>query len=305
MTAAAATKGKAPAPDPRAKKLAGKTLRSKEVRWDKRFAWLSALIVLAGASSVWWLSATRIDAPPHGTGPQGDTYIGYGLGILTVVLYALVGLYSWRHKRRLQKRLQTRTWMEIHLAFGTVSGITAILHSGPRFFGAAPFHSAFLVAWLALVITGIVGKLLSTFIPPRLTLIEDEALLVEDISDRQSAMRKEIEDLLQANPDAKFVQFANDIVPRAIRNPQSYGKRRMKRIDVIEEVIQTTKLETVLPSPLHDVGRRVVSCLVEDRFLEQMQSHHFWLRAWLPVHIALTTLCFPWLILHVITVFLL
>jgi hypothetical protein len=302
MTATAAPKH---APAANAKKLAAKTLKAKETRWDKRFAWIIAMIILAGASSLWWLSAYRIDVAPYGNGAQGDTFIGYALGILTAVLYAIAAAYSWRHKRRLQKRLQTRTWMEIHLAFGIVSGVTAVLHSGPRFFAAAPIHSAFLGAWLTLIGTGLLGKFLSVFIPLRLTRIEDEALLVEDVVDRQSAMRKEIEELLQANSDPKFVQFANDVLPRAIKNPQHYGKRRMRRGEVVEEVLSQSKLDTTVPHNLHDVARRIATCLVEERFLEQMQSYHFWMRAWLPLHIALTTICFPWLIFHVISVFLL
>jgi hypothetical protein len=287
-----------------AKKLAGKTLRQREVRWDKRFAWACAFALGVMSCVLYGMSATRLDVPPHGSGPQGDTATGYVLGVLTLIFYALVAFYSMRHRRRKQKAAQTRTWMEVHLAFGILSGVTAILHSGPRFFSAAPLHGAFLLAWVLLIATGVGGKLLSVWIPHRLTRIEDEALLVEDVVDRQSSMRKEIEDLLQANPDKVFVDFSNMVAPRAVLNPQHYGKRRLRRADVIEEVWTASKGATLLPAPQHDIGRRIVSCLVEERFLDQMQSYHYWLRAWLPLHVALTTLCFPWLIVHVVTVFL-
>ena len=54
-----------------------------------------------------------------------------------------------------------------------------------------------------------------------------------------------------------------------------------------------------------DTGRRIVTCLIEERFLEKMQGYHWILRSWVPIHVALTTLCFPWLIVHIITVFML
>jgi hypothetical protein len=294
-----------PAASPTAKKLSGKTLKSKETRWDKRAAWFLAFVTTVVVVGLWALSAFKLDALPAGRGPQGDTVVGYTLGILTVVLYGVVAAYSLRHRRRIQKSAMTRTWMEVHLAFGVVAGIAAVLHSGPRLLSAAPLHGAFLAAWLCLIASGIAGKVIGVVVPRRLTRIEDEALLVEDVTERQAGMRKEIEELLQANPDHGFVEFANDVAPRFVRNPQHYGKRRLRRADVVEEVWGASNGAALLPVDKHETAKRIVACLVEERFLSQMQGYHWLLRAWLPVHIALTTLCFPWLIIHVITVFLL
>ena len=307
-TTAPATAPKAapkPASSPTAKKLSDKTLKAKETRWDRRGAWFLAFVTTVVVVGLWALSAYKLDKPPLGRGPQGDTVVGYTLGVLTVVLNAVVAAYSLRQRRRLQKNAMTRTWMEVHLAFGIVAGIAAVLHSGPRLLSAAPLHGAFLVAWLCLIGSGIAGKIIGVVVPRRLTRIEDEALLVEDVSDKQAAMRKEIEELLQANPEDQFVDYANNVAPRAIKNPQHYGKRRMRRHDVIEEVWAESGGAEVVPADKHETAKRIVTCLVEERFLEQMQRYHWLLRAWIPVHVALTTLCFPWLIIHVITVFLL
>lgn len=295
----------APKPAPTAKKLSQKTLKAKETRWDKRAAWFMAFVTACIVVGLWALSAFKLDVPPEGRGPQGDTLVGYALGILTLVLYGVVAAYSLRHRRRAQKMAMTRTWMEVHLAFGLVAGLAAVLHSGPRFLSAAPLHGAFLLAWLLLIATGFFGKIIGVVIPKRLTKIEDEALLAEDVTEKQAAMRKEIEDLLQANPEEAFVKYANDVVPRAIQNPVSYGKRRMRRADVIEEIWQKTNGATAVPADKHETAKRVVTCLVEERFLGQMQTYHWLLRAWVPIHVALTTLCFPWLIVHIITVFML
>lgn len=292
-----------PSPSPTAKKLSQKTLKAKETRWDKRAAWFLAFVTAVIVVGLWALSAFKLDIPPHGRGAQGDTVVGYALGILTLVLYAVVAAYSMRHRKRIQKRAMTRTWMEVHLAFGLVSGLAAVLHSGPRLLSAAPLHGAFLVAWLLLIGTGFFGKILGVIIPARLTRIEDEALLAEDVTEKQIAMRKQIEELLQANPE--MAELANTTAPRAIKNPQHYGKRRMNRHDVIDEVWAAVGGGANLAPDKHDTAKRIVTCLVEERFLEQMQGYHWVLRAWVPVHVALTTLCFPWLIVHIVTVFLL
>jgi hypothetical protein len=290
---------------PTAKRLSQKTLKAKETRWDKRIARLAACATGAFVIALWALSAYALDRPPRGRGPQGDTVIGYALGILTVVLYGVVAVYSLRHRRRIQKHAMTRTWMEVHLAFGIVAGLSAVLHSGPRLLSAAPLHGAFLAAWLCLIASGILGKLIGVVVPRRLTRIEDEALLVEDVSERKVAMRREIEELLQANPEEVVVHYANEVVPPAIKDPQTYGKRRLRRFEIVEEIWAQTEGMRLLPPEKHETGKRLVTCLVEERFLERMERYHWLLRAWVPIHVALTTICFPWLLIHMVTVYIL
>jgi hypothetical protein len=287
-------------PSPTAKKLSGKTLKEKETRWDKIAAWFLAAVTAIIVVGAWALSASTLDAPPRGRGPQGDTVVGYGLGIFTVVLYGVVAAYSLRHRARIQRRAMTRTWMEVHLAFGLVAGLAAVLHSGPRLWTAAPLHGAFLVAWLLLVTSGLSGKLIGVVVPRRLTRIEDEALLAEDVVERQAAIRRQLDELLQAHPELDA--FARSTVPRAVKNPQRYGARRMKRADVVEEVWEQTKGDPAITPATQETAKRLVTCLIEARFLAQMQRYHWLLRSWIPVHVALTTLCFPWLLIHIVTV---
>ncbi len=289
------------------KKLSDKTLKERAFRWDKLAAWLAAFFALAAVCGLWALSKYVLDAPSRGgRGTGGDTIVGYTLAGITLILYGVVAAYSWRHKRRRQKRAMTRVWMEVHLAFGMVAGVTAILHSGPKL--GAPIHGAFLIAWELLILTGIVGKLISVYVPRRLTRIEDEALLVEDVAERQKAMRLEIEQLL-TDCDDKLVHIVNDVIPKKIKAPDWYGKRRMKRHDVVESVYKAIDGEGMLargevPADKKDWLKRMITCLVEEEFLDRMLTYHYVLRAWVPVHVALTTLCFPWLIFHVVSVFL-
>jgi hypothetical protein len=300
-TATAPAPAARPAPSPTAKKLSDKTLREREFRWDKLAAWLGAFFLLAFIVGLWCLSRFVVDKGRTG----GDTWIGLTLAGITLVLYGLVAAYSWRHKLRRQKRGMTRVWMEVHLAFGMVAGVAAILHSGPKL--GAPIHGAFLIAWELLILTGIVGKLISVYVPKRLTRIEDEALLVEDVVERQKAIRTEIEQLLDGCSD-QLTGLVNDVIPRAIKSPAWYGKQRMKRSEVIESVYKAIDGEGLVakgtvPADKKDWLRRMVTCLVEDEVLDRMLTYHYVLRAWVPVHVALTTLCFPWLIFHMVSVF--
>jgi hypothetical protein len=297
----ASTAAPAPAPSaakpppkasPNAKALSDKTLKEKQFRWDKLLAWLGAVMLLAVVVGLWSLSYFVVDKRATG----GDTVVGFILAGITLNLYGVVAAYSWRHKRRRQKRGMTRVWMEVHLAFGMVAGVSAFLHSGPKL--GAPIHGAFLLAWLLLIFTGIFGKFVSAWIPKRLTKIEDEALLVEDVVERQKAMRTEIEQLLQ-DADEKTTNLVNDVIPRKIKSPDSYGKRRMRRSEVVAEVYKDIDGDNAVAADKRDWLKRIVACEVEEVFLDRMLTYHYVLRAWVPVHVALTTLCFPWLIFHI------
>lgn len=288
------------------KKLSDKTLKEKEFRWDKLASWLGAIFLLVIIGGLWALSRFVLDTAEKGRSPGGDTLVGYTLAGITLILYVVAAAYSWRHKRRRQKRAMTRVWMEVHLAFGMVAGVSAILHSGPKL--GAPIHGAFLIAWLLLIGTGMAGKLLSVFVPRRLTRIEDEALLVEDVVERQKAMRLEIEQLLQ-DADEKVVKLVNETIPAQIKSPDWYGSRRMNRGAVVDSVYKAIDgdgllAKGVVAADKKDWLRRIVTCEVEEVFLDRMLTYHYVLRAWVPVHVALTTLCFPWLIFHIVTVFL-
>jgi hypothetical protein len=288
------------------KRLADKTLKHKELRLDKLMAWLLAAVLLAGVVSVWAVSRYAGDIPAHARRVGGDTPVGYLLGAVSVALYALAAAYSWRHRHRVQKRVMTRTWMEIHLSFGLVAGVSALLHSGPRL--GAPLHGGLLIAWLFLIVSGLVGKLVSVVVPRRLTRIEDEALLVEDVVERQKAIRTEIEQLLR-DVDDGLLRLVNRDIPKKIRSPDHYGARRMRRAQVASEVYALVDGDALLAKQVISPDRkdwlqRLIVCLVEERFLDRMLTYHYLLRAWLPIHVALTSLCLPWLLFHIVAVFL-
>lgn len=295
--------GSPPGTAPGAAKLSGKTQKSREPRTDRTLAWLAAFFLLLVTLGLWGVSRFVLDAPSpqNPDGPGGDTLAGYALGGISVFCYGLVTLYAWRRSKRIQKRGMMRAWMEVHLAFGLVAGIAAVLHSGPKL--GAPIHGAFLIAFLLLVGTGFLGKMISMVVPRRLTSIEEESLLVEDVVDRQKAMRLEV-DQLAADLDEKLRALADDVIPVKIKSPLSYGKRRMKRVDIVEEIYADIGGDQAVPAEKRDDIRRIIVCLVEDKFLAKQLMYHYMLRGWLPVHIALTTLCIPWLIFHVVTVFL-
>lgn len=270
-----------------------KTLKGRESRWDRwavRAAGIVTVLAMAAlfAWSQWMLKEEA----------GGDTTAGYILGGIAAGTYLLVSAYAVRRRRRRQSLGLMRVWMEIHLVFGAVAGLAAILHSGVQL--GAPIHGGFLIAFLLLVGTGILGKYLYTVVPKRLTLLEEEGLLLEDVVERQQAGRLEI-DQLTDGVDASLQELVDNIIPKAIKAPMHYAKRRMRWEDVREEVYADIGGDAAVDEQHRELIKRAVDVLVEDRYLSAQLRHHRLLSVWLPTHVGLTSLCIPWLIFHVVT----
>ena len=281
---------------PSAQKLRDKTLKQRQRRPDRLVAWALGVLLTAVVVGLWaWSRFVR------GEQTGGDTVAGYALGGITVVLYAVVAAYSIRRSYRRQKRMMLRSWMELHIVLGVVAGLAALLHSGPKL--GAPIHGAFLIAWLLLVGTGILGKWMYRTVPKKLTALEEEELLVEDVIDKQRALRTEVEELLES-ASAQIQELADREIPKAIKSPMAYAKKRMQHADVVEAIYEQLGGDTAVAQDDRELLQRIIYCQVEDRFLDAIFRQHRLMRFWLPTHIALTTLCIPWLLFHVVTVFL-
>lgn len=289
--------------------LAHKTLRSREARSAhvaaRILGTLIFMLVLVLLLALWALGWAHTQSG-RARGPEGGSASGLALGVIAVVLYAFAAAYAWRRRHRSHRHGTTRIWQELHLAFGVLAGVAALLHAGPRL--GAPLHGSFLVAWELLVLSGVAGKLIGVLVPPRLTRLEEEALLLEDVVERHGSMCAEIERLLQSgSPDA--AEVVRDRIPRAIRSPDWYGARRLRRSTVVDAVFVAIDGEWLLargfvPADQRAWLMRLVACHVELAFLERMWTWHVVLRAWVPVHVALTTVCLPWLLFHMVTAFL-
>ena len=278
---------------PGAAQLGAKTLSRRQARLDRFVAWFFSFLLLVVVVGLWGVSRFVVDKENAG----GDTTVGYVLGGITAVTYLVVSLYSWRRGRRRQKRTMMRTWMEFHLSLGIVSGIAALLHSGPQF--GAPLHGAFLIFWLLLIGTGILGKFLYITIPKRLAMLEEESLLLDDVVSRRAAVVDQLNELVEG-ADAEIATLADRLIPRQIKSPKHYAKKRMLWSQVSDEVFESIKQSPGVAGN-EDLARRLVQCRVEEKFYDAQYRYQMALRIWLPAHVGLTTLCFPWLIIHVAT----
>ena len=135
--------------------------------WRRRFLW--SLALTTGSYAVY-----AINAYPHGGSVMGLIYGVIGSIIIVVLMYFGV------RKRRYKSSLGTlENWLHAHIYLGILVFFIILFHSGFRFHDRVATAALILLALV--FVSGIIGVLLYTYVPPLLTDVESK-LSAEQIS---------------------------------------------------------------------------------------------------------------------------
>ena len=139
------------------------------VLWRRRFYWTLAL-----TSGSYFVYARN--TYPHGGSLMGVFYGVAGFGIILLLMYFGVRKRSYK-----SSRWTLEDWLHAHVYLGILVFFIILFHSGFR------FHDSVAVAALILLtlvfVSGIVGAVLYTYIPPLLIDVESK-LSAQQISDQ-------------------------------------------------------------------------------------------------------------------------
>jgi hypothetical protein len=129
--------------------------------------WLSLLAAsLITAVYALFVSWKRVDAPSR-------ALFGHLLGVLGLILMLLTEtVYSIRKSRQPASREEMTPWLQFHNFTGLVGPYLVILHSSWKFHGLA---GATLFLTLIIVVSGVVGRYLYSWVGRRLKAVESEA----------------------------------------------------------------------------------------------------------------------------------
>lgn len=138
-------------------------------RW-RRWAWWMLFLLIG---SYFWYATNQY--------PHGGTLAGLIYGTLGLVIILILMFYGIR-KRAYRSRLgSVQTWLHLHIYLGLLVLLIILLHSGFRFHDKIAISALVLLA-LA-VLSGLVGAILYTTVPPLLTDAESN-LTAREMSDQ-------------------------------------------------------------------------------------------------------------------------
>ena len=223
-------------------------------------------------------------------------------GIVGLAGIAAVMTYPARRQVYRKRRGPLRYWMLVHAYIGVIAGIVILLHGGNQSGGL--LTTALMISWDLVIFTGIVG-IITYFIAPRmLTRIEGSPLLLDDLRARREELQKEVNTALTSEPLASVVK--RRVIPRFA----SFGyllRQYLKRED-LDRMIEAAKRDLAreragLPNDRERMKLdRVIESVATLRRIDALIFLHRSMKAWLPPHVATTSLMLALMIVHIIQV---
>ncbi|MEM6994276.1 MAG: cyclic nucleotide-binding domain-containing protein [Myxococcota bacterium] len=289
-------------------------------------AWASvavrALTVVVGIALSGWALALRNAGtwvPQSGMG-WALGWVGLG-GMLASGSYAgikrLPKLWMARRKasrgsghvardQRPPPRSKVRGWLDLHALLGTLTIVAVCGHAGLAV-GPGPYGSLLLASW-AVFGLGILGAIAYRVIPRRLARLERRGTLPEDLgSERARLLDALYRRVSCTSPRVKAV--AGELVVPYARAPLgSLLLLLIGRTEVAERQALLRRIATRYPpKTLGDENdalalEELVRIVVEYRTVPARRALTWVLRAWMPVHVALTGIVFALLAVHLVIV---
>jgi hypothetical protein len=161
-----------------------------------------------------------------------------------------------------------------------------------------------MISWDLVIFTGIVG-IITYFIAPRmLTRIEGVPLLLDDLKARREELQKEVSSALVSEPLASVVK--RRVIPRFASF--AYLLRQYLKREELDKMIEAAKRDLAreragLPNDRERQKLdRVIESVATLRRIDALILLHRSMKAWLPPHVATTSLMLALMIVHIIQV---
>jgi hypothetical protein len=272
------------------------------------------------------LYAMYATVSPHGA--RGGSWQGMAFGVAGSALMLYAGLLSIRKKVPRWQRLGTaQTWLRGHIWMGLLSVPLILFHAGFRFGGL--LETALLIVLALIVLSGIVGLALQTYLPRLMKIAVPSEAIYEAIPAGCAALRKTADEAVIA-VCSSLIQSASPklvTVKPTTGDDESTGALREFYVDVIRPFLapETMRLQDMATARARSLASQVeaaalfehlrvrlpaefypaLECLSDvcderRQLLRQWRMYHY-LHGWTFVHIPLSVLLLVLGILHAAT----
>jgi hypothetical protein len=241
-------------------------------------------------------------------GLRGSSTVGLWYGTTAAALMVYAGLLSYHRRRMRTKRLGNRqTWLRGHIWLGLLSGVLAVLHSGCSWGG--PLTRALWAVLIGVLASGVIGFVLQNVLPRLLTTRVPCEAPYEQIPHIVQVMRGKADVLTDAvcgpvDQDAKTIDSTRGAARIALDGPtqlRQFYERDIRPFLVPVPPRRSPLLNAILTRARFDKVRQLdgledkqaqldhlVTLCEERRLLLEQERIHFWLHAWLTLHIPLS-----------------
>ena len=237
--------------------------------------------------------------------PLAGTWLNFYwlTGLVGLAGIVVVMAYPFRRQQYKKRAGPLRYWMFVHSYAGVIAGIILLLHGGTRSGGA--LTTALMISFDLVILTGLFGILCYIVAPRLLTRIEDQPLLVEDLTARREELAEEIGAAMASVSPATRQVIERRVLPRFL----SFGfllRQHLKK-ESLEALLSAAQNEckselAAVPAAERNHFMHAVESAATMRRVDALIYLHQLLKLWLAPHVIVTSLMLALLIAHIVQV---
>jgi len=225
-------------------------------------------------------------------------------GLVGLVGIAAVMTYPARRQIFRRRAGPLRYWMLAHCYLGVIAGLMLLLHGGAHPGGV--LTTALMLSFDLVILTGLFGLACYWAVPRLLTQIEGDPLLIDDLKMRREELQNELAELVGVATEEVRRVTKEQVTPRFVS--LRFALRQYARRETLGALLASAQEEfkpvmAQLPgaAPRRQLTR-ILEAVVTLRRVESLIVLQRLLRAWLPPHVATTSLMLALLVVHLLQV---
>lgn len=238
--------------------------------------------------------------------PNGGSWLGYTLGVVSLILIIWLAWYGIRKRRYGSGKLVLEDWASAHVYLGIALLIIATLHSGFQF--GFNVHTLSYVFMIIVISSGLFG-LYAYIRYPKLRTINRGEATVGDVWELVASMSSECLSISQNLNDEVY-----SLVEDADKNTV-LGGSLLKQLSGVDNNCSSTnalnkirELAKNFSGDESDSARKLVTVMARKvELLNRIRrdiKYKAWLDVWLYVHVPFTIALIVSLVIHILVVFL-
>ena len=226
-----------------------------------------------------------------------------GWMLLAVVLF--LASYNVRKKLTYPPLLKSAVWLQLHVYGGLLLIVLFFLHTGFRL-PSGGFESLLALLVMSVVVSGVIGLVLSRVVPPRLA-VRGEEIIFERIAMFRRQLRGQAEQLVVDSVEQSNMSTLADFYDRRLadyfRGPRNAWRHLGQSTRPLNQLINELRaLERYLSTQERQTAAELAELIETKDNLDYCYAMQGALKCWLFVHIPLTYVLLPFVVVHVVLV---
>lgn len=229
----------------------------------------------------------------------------YLSGWFLLGLMLFLTLYNIRKKLTYPPLLSSSTWLQLHIYSGFLAFAVFFMHTGLRL-PDGPFQIVLALLAVSVLVSGIVGLLLTRLIPPRLAT-KSEEVLFERIPTFMRELRQQAEQLVVESVKQSETTTLADFYEQRLVDFFAGARHTWRHIvqstrPFGQLMNDLTALQRYLSASERELAGRLAELM---RAKDNLDYHHAMqgaLKVWLFVHIPLTYVLLLFAVVHVVLI---